>query len=83
MALVSERLGIGEFARRAGLSVSAVRFYGDRGLLVPAAVDPATGYRAYDGAQVATGRLIADLRRLGMSLADVAAYLAARVTCSS
>ena len=48
-----ERLSIGEFARRTGLSVSAVRFYGDRGLLVPASVDPGTGYRSYDETQVA------------------------------
>jgi len=75
---VCERLSIGEYARRAGLSISAVRFYGDRGLLVPASVDPGTGYRSYDEAQVAAGRMIGDLRRLRLSLADVATFLAAR-----
>jgi len=39
--------GIGEVARASGLSVSALRFYDGAGVLVPAEVDPATGYRRY------------------------------------
>jgi DNA polymerase III subunit beta len=74
---VSDRLSIGECARRAGLSVSALRFYGDRGLLPPAEVDPVTGYRAYGEHEVAVAVTIRDLRRLGMPLAGVATYLAA------
>lgn len=70
-------LAIGELARRSGLSVSAVRFYGDRGLLPPAHVDPASGYRSYDERQVDDALLIRDLRRLGLALAEVGAYLAA------
>lgn len=77
MVDVSDRLGIGAFARAAGLSVSAVRFYGDRGLLPPADVDPATGYRTYDRGQVADAVLVRDLRRLGMGLREVEAYVAA------
>jgi hypothetical protein len=34
---------IGLFARRTGLTASALRFYADCGLLVPAEVDPVTG----------------------------------------
>jgi DNA-binding transcriptional MerR regulator len=74
---VNDRLSIGECARRAGLSVSALRFYGDRGLLPPASVDPDTGYRAYGEHEVAVAVTIRDLRRLGMPLAGVAAYLGA------
>jgi DNA polymerase-3 subunit beta len=74
---VNDRLSIGECARRAGLSVSALRFYGDRGLLPLAEVDPDTGYRAYGEHEVAVATTIRDLRRLGMPLAGVAAYLAA------
>lgn len=77
MVDVSDRLGIGAFARAAGLSVSAVRFYGDRGLLPPADVDPATGYRSYDRDQVADAVLVRDLRRLGMGLREVEAYVVA------
>jgi DNA polymerase III sliding clamp (beta) subunit (PCNA family) len=74
---VNDRLSIGECARRAGLSVSALRFYGDRGLLPPASVDPDTGYRAYGEHEVAVAVTIRDLRRLGMPLTGVAAYLGA------
>ena len=55
---MSERMGIGDFARRAGMTISAVRFYGDRGLLPPAWVDPATGYRSYAEDQVGDAALI-------------------------
>ncbi len=64
-------LSIGEFAQATALSVSAVRFYGDRGLLLPAHVDPTTGYRSYRHDQVATASLIRDLRLIGMPLAAI------------
>lgn len=70
------RLGIGELARRAGLSVSAVRFYSDRGLLPPADVDPASGYRSYEHGQVDEAVVIRDLRRLGLALAEAETFLA-------
>jgi protein phosphatase len=42
---VDELLAIGEFAARSGLSAKVLRSYAAAGLLVPAAVDPWTGYR--------------------------------------
>lgn len=63
--------GIGDMARASGLSISALRFYDGAGVLVPAAVDPATGYRRYADDQIRTARLIAGLRRVGMPLADI------------
>lgn len=62
---------IGATARASGLSVSALRFYDGAGVLVPATVDPATGYRWYAGEQIRAARLVAGLRRVGMPLADV------------
>lgn len=59
-------------ARASGLSVSALRFYDGAGVLVPAEVDPATGYRRYADAQVRAARLIAGLRRVGMPVAEIA-----------
>jgi DNA-binding transcriptional MerR regulator len=38
------RLAIGDFSRMTHLSVKALRHYHDVGLLVPAEVDPASGY---------------------------------------
>ncbi|GIE27671.1 hypothetical protein Ait01nite_007160 [Actinoplanes italicus] len=64
--------GIGEVARASGLSISALRFYDSAGVLVPAAVDPSTGYRRYTAEQIRAARLIAGLRRVGMPVAEIA-----------
>ncbi|MFE9172663.1 MerR family transcriptional regulator [Streptomyces kebangsaanensis] len=67
---------IGEMARDSGLSVSALRFYDRAGVLVPAWVDPVSGYRWYDPEQCDEARLLARLRRAGMPLADIRLVLA-------
>ncbi|MFE7168614.1 MerR family transcriptional regulator [Streptomyces sp. NPDC057616] len=67
---------IGEMGRDSGLGVSALRFYDRTGVLVPARVDPVSGYRWYSQAQLAEARLLARLRRAGMSLADIRLVLA-------
>lgn len=66
-----ELLTIGAFARDAGLTPKAPRRYDERGLLPPAAVDPRSGYRFYDPAQLGRARLVAGLRQVGMSLARI------------
>ena len=63
--------GIGEFSRIVGLTVKTLRHYHEEGLLVPARVDPQTGYRYYDAAQVHTARAIAYLRDLEFPLAEI------------
>ncbi|MFD3730114.1 MerR family transcriptional regulator [Streptomyces sp. NPDC058632] len=67
---------IGETARDCGLSVSALRFYDRAGVLVPAWVDPVSGYRWYAPGQLGEARLLARLRRAGMPLADIRLVLA-------
>jgi DNA-binding transcriptional MerR regulator len=70
-----ELMTIGAFAERTRLSPKALRLYDRLGLLPPARTDPDSGYRFYSEDQVAGARLVALLRRLGMSLpviADVA-----------
>ncbi|OZM82511.1 MerR family transcriptional regulator [Pseudonocardia sp. MH-G8] len=69
---------IGRLARESGLSVSALRFYDGAGVLVPASVDPGTGYRYYGPDQIGVARLVASLRRVGMPLAGVREVLARR-----
>lgn len=64
-------LTIGEFARRSGLSIRALRLYDRIGLLQPAEVVPATGYRRYAGRQLYAARLIGLLRRLDMPLTQI------------
>ena len=66
---------IGEFAARTRLSPKALRLYGELGLVVPARVDPDSGYRLYDEEQVEEARLVGLLRRLDMPLARIADVL--------
>lgn len=66
-------LTIGAFAAAAHLTPKALRLYDELGLLPPAAVDPNSGYRLYDPAQLDRARLIARLRQIGMPLADIRA----------
>jgi DNA-binding transcriptional MerR regulator len=67
---------IGEFARLGQVSVKKLRHYDSIGLLRPARVDPASGYRYYTAAQLpAIGRIVA-LRDLGFGLAEIAAMSA-------
>ncbi|MEV6595446.1 MerR family transcriptional regulator [Actinoplanes sp. NPDC051346] len=68
-------LTIGEFGRRAGLSIKALRLYDVSGLLPPADVDPVSGYRRYAADQLARARRISLLRQLDMPLSVVAEVL--------
>ncbi|MGW4546470.1 DNA polymerase III subunit beta family protein [Streptomyces violaceorubidus] len=67
---------IGEMARDSGLGVSALRFYDRAGVLIPARVDPGTGYRWYAPEQLDEARLLVRLRRAAMPLADIRLVLA-------
>ena len=67
-----ELLTIGAFAARARLSPKALRLYDRLGLLAPAHVDEASGYRYYRADQVERARLVAMLRQLDMPLARIA-----------
>jgi DNA-binding transcriptional MerR regulator len=72
-----KELGPAEFSAATGLSVKALCLYDERGLLVPARVDPITGYRRYTEDQITTAGRIALLRRAGIGLADIERFLAA------
>ncbi|MGW0766635.1 MerR family transcriptional regulator [Streptomyces sp. NPDC002676] len=72
-----ELLTIGAFAARARLSAKALRLYDRLGLLAPAQVDEASGYRYYRADQVERARLVALLRQLDMPLARIAEVIGA------
>jgi DNA-binding transcriptional MerR regulator len=72
---VSTLVSIGDFSRMTFLSVKALRHYHEVGLLPPAEIDPDSGYRRYDLAQVPTAQVIRRLRELGMSLDAVRAVI--------
>ncbi len=71
-----KEISIGEFARRSRLSLKALRLYDERGVLVPSRVDPASGYRYYDTAQLDDARLVVMMRELQLPLAAVKELLA-------
>ncbi len=71
-----EEISIGEFARRSRLSLKALRLYDERGVLVPARVDRASGYRYYDTGQLDGARLVVLLRQLELPLAAIKELLA-------
>jgi DNA-binding transcriptional MerR regulator/effector-binding domain-containing protein len=68
---MNRTLPIGEFSRLTHLSVKTLRYYHDVGLLLPASVDAATGYRRYTTAQIETAHLIRRLRAIDMPVADL------------
>lgn len=71
-------LRIGPFSRATSISVKALRAYHEQGLLVPAAVDPATGYRVYTAAQLLDAAVLRRLRDLDVPLRQVREVLDAR-----
>jgi DNA-binding transcriptional MerR regulator len=73
---MDDLLVIGRFARLCGLSVGALRHYDEIGLLIPAVVDPVSGYRRYDRSQLATAGAIARLRDLEVPIETIRAVLA-------
>jgi len=66
---------IGEFARVGRVSVRMLRHYDGLGLLLPAAVDPDTGYRRYQVGQLGRLNRIVALVDLGFTLEQVATLL--------
>jgi DNA-binding transcriptional MerR regulator len=79
VAGVNELYPIGDVARRTGLTVSAIRFYADEGVVAPTAVTGG-GFRQYDVHAVARLELVRTLRDLGAGLDDIRRVLAARTT---
>ncbi|MFI6518346.1 MerR family transcriptional regulator [Spirillospora sp. NPDC050679] len=70
---------IGDFARHGGVSVRMLRHYDAMGLLRPAHVDPATGYRFYEAGQLARLNRVIALKDLGFSLQEVRSILEEKV----
>ncbi len=66
---------IGEFSRLCQVPVSALRYYAEIGLLLPARVDGQSGYRYYSAGQLSQISRILALRDLGLSLDQVGLLL--------
>ena len=66
---------IGDFARHGQVSVRMLRHYDAIGLLRPAHVDGATGYRSYEAQQLSRLNRIVALKDLGFTLEHVRSVL--------
>jgi len=75
MAELKRTLSIGGVASRTGLSVSAIRFYEDKGLVSPER--NAGGQRRYTRADLRRLSFVMAAQRLGLSLIDIRAALKA------
>ncbi|HPT20126.1 MAG TPA: GyrI-like domain-containing protein [Methanothrix sp.] len=76
----ADRIPIARFSAITRISQKALRYYDRKGILVPAAKDPFTGYRYYTASQMELGVKIAALCSLGFSLEDLRAYLLAQAS---
>jgi DNA-binding transcriptional MerR regulator len=78
---MNELFSIGDLARRTGLTVKAIRYYSDRGLVPPTDRSHA-GYRRYDLAAVARLDLVRSLRELGLDLGTIRQVLDREIALS-
>lgn len=69
-------LQIGEFSKICQVSVKTLHHYDKIGLLVPAEVNQATGYRYYKAEQIDTMNYVQRLKRYGFSLEEIQLLLA-------
>ena len=67
-------LRIGEFAKLVGCSVVSLRYYAEIGALLPAYVDPNTGYRYYTAQQTYQARLVRICIDVGISPKGLKSY---------
>ena len=72
---MSSSLAIGDFSRATHLNIKTLRHYHRIGLLVPAHIDPDTGYRRYAVSQIPTAQIIRRFRSLEMPLQDIHALI--------
>ena len=66
-------LKIGEFSKLSRVSVRMLRHYDEIGLLPPASIDSATGYRYYSEDQLPVAGRITALRDIGFGLGEIQA----------
>ncbi len=69
---------IGKLAKRAGVTVQAVRYYERRGLL-PEPTRTSSGYRSYDQDALERLRFILNAKGLGFSLSEINDLIGLRV----
>ena len=79
MGAVNEFYAIGDVARRTGLSVSAVRYYADEGIVAPTEHTDG-GIRRYDVHAIARLEVVRTLRELGAGLEEIRQVLGSQLS---
>ena len=69
---------IGLFSKIAKVTVKALRFYEEEGLLQPCRIDAATSYRYYDSGQLPRIHKIVALRQCGFSIPEIRQIVSGR-----
>jgi DNA-binding transcriptional MerR regulator len=77
-AMSDGSMTIGTFSRASLLSIKTLRAYHEAGILVPAQVDPRTGYRVYHSSQLTDAAVVLRLRSLDLPLEQVRQIVTAR-----
>jgi DNA-binding transcriptional MerR regulator len=67
---------IGAFSQMSRLTIKALRFYHEQGLLEPVRIDGNTGYRSYDEGCLVRAEAITWLRGLDFSIQEIKELLA-------
>ena len=70
-----DMLSIGDFARATHLNVKTLRYYQEAGLLLPAEIDPHSGYRRYRIEQIPKAQVIRRFRELDMPIEEIRGVL--------
>jgi DNA-binding transcriptional MerR regulator len=68
-------LKIGDFSKLARVTIKALRYYDELGLLKPVKVDEFTGYRYYETSQLTQLHRIVAMKDMGLSLEEIARLL--------
>lgn len=66
---------IGDFSRLSKTTIKTLRYYEKEKLLIPAFIDPNTGYRYYETKQLVELSKIISLRQVGLSIKDIRSIL--------
>lgn len=80
MSEIMNLMSIGRFSTLSRLSVRMLRHYDSHAVLVPADIDPSSGYRRYASHQLADAADIRNLRDVGFGVPAIGILLAARGT---
>lgn len=75
-----DQIPISRFSIITRITPKALRYYDQKGLLVPEAKDPITGYRYYTADQLERGVRIKTLCNLGFSLEEIESFLEAEAS---